>query len=170
VFDRPSDHDRVIVHRVAAIIDENPYTLRTKGDANPASIPGTDFPVTEEEYIGKVAYVIPEVGYITRILQPPINYVIIAVIIGIMAFKQFTKKKHEKELVKVDPFELTAEKNEDENLLESKSNDANDLIDKLGDIPKENSYTESEKIDEIDLDKKEDSDKKLDDADIKKDD
>ena len=38
VFNRPSGHDRVIVHRVAAIIDEEPFTIRTKGDANPASI------------------------------------------------------------------------------------------------------------------------------------
>ncbi|MDX1533257.1 MAG: signal peptidase I, partial [Nitrosopumilaceae archaeon] len=35
VFNRPSGHDRVIVHRVASIIDENPLTIRTKGDANP---------------------------------------------------------------------------------------------------------------------------------------
>ena len=41
VFDRPSGSERVIVHRVVSIIDEDPYTLRTKGDANPASIPGT---------------------------------------------------------------------------------------------------------------------------------
>ena len=54
VFNRPSDHNRVIVHRVVSIINDDPITLRTKGDANPASIPGTDFPITEEEYIGKV--------------------------------------------------------------------------------------------------------------------
>jgi len=96
VFNRPSGHDRVIVHRVVSIIDDDPltFTVRTKGDANPASIPGTDFPITEEEYIGKVAHVIPQVGYITRILAPPINYIIIVIIIGIMVFKQFTKKKH----------------------------------------------------------------------------
>ncbi len=98
VFDRPSGHDRVIVHRVAAIIDEDPFTLRTKGDANPASIPGTDFPITEEEYIGQVEYVIPQVGYITRILSPPINYIVIAIIVGIMIFKQILKSKKEKVL------------------------------------------------------------------------
>lgn len=98
VFNRPAGQDRVIVHRVAAIIGDDPYTIRTKGDANPASIPGTDFPITEEEYIGKVAYVIPQVGYITRILTPPINYIIIAVIIGIMIFKQISKSRKEKEL------------------------------------------------------------------------
>ncbi len=95
VFDRPKDHDRVIVHRVAAIIDEDPFTIRTKGDANPTSIPGTDFPITEEEYIGKVAHVIPQVGYITRVLTPPINYIIIAIIISAMIGKQLLKNKKE---------------------------------------------------------------------------
>ena len=104
VFNRPSGHDRVIVHRVASIIDDEPKTIRTKGDANPASIPGTDFPITKEEYIGKVAYVIPQVGYVTQLLKPPINYVIIVIVIGIMVVKQMTKKKNEKELSLQDPF------------------------------------------------------------------
>ena len=105
VFNRPSDHNRVIVHRVASILDEDPRTIRTKGDANPASIPGTDFPITEEEYIGKVAYTLPQVGYITQLLKPPINYVIIAIVIGIMIVKQFTKRKKEKELSFTDPMD-----------------------------------------------------------------
>lgn len=97
VFDRPSDHNRVIVHRVVSITNEDPKTIRTQGDANPGSIPGTDFPITEEEYIGKVAYIIPQLGYVTQILQPPTNYIIIAVVIGIMIIKQFTGKKKEVE-------------------------------------------------------------------------
>ncbi|MFB5626751.1 MAG: signal peptidase I [Nitrosarchaeum sp.] len=96
VFNRPVGHDRVIVHRVASIIDDDPKTIRTKGDANPSSIPGTDFPITKEEYIGKVAYVIPQVGYVTQLLKPPINYVIIVVVVGIMIAKQMYKKKDEK--------------------------------------------------------------------------
>jgi signal peptidase I len=98
VFNRPSGHDRVIVHRVAAIIDDEPKTIRTKGDANPASIPGTDFPITKEEYIGKVAYTIPQIGYVTQLLKPPMNYIIIVIVIGIMVVKQMSKKKNEKEL------------------------------------------------------------------------
>lgn len=103
VFNRPSDHNRVIVHRVVSIIDDDPKTLRTQGDANPASIPGTDFPITEEEYIGKVVYTLPQVGYVTQLLKPPINYVIIVVVIGIMVLKQITKKKKEKEFTLSDP-------------------------------------------------------------------
>jgi signal peptidase len=98
VFNRPSDHNRVIVHRVASILEDDPKTIRTKGDANPASIPGTDFPITEEEYIGKVVYTLPQVGYVTQLLKPPINYIIIAVVVGVMVAKQVIKKKNEKEL------------------------------------------------------------------------
>jgi signal peptidase len=112
VFNRPSDHNRVIVHRVASIIDDDPKTIRTKGDANPASIPGTDFPITEEEYIGKVAYVIPQIGYVTQILKPPTNYIIIVIVIGIMVAKQMVKKKREKELMLEDPFGPKGSSNE----------------------------------------------------------
>ena len=97
VFDRPSDHNRVIVHRVESILSEDPLTVRTQGDANPSFIRGTDYPITEEEYIGKVAYIIPQVGYITQILKPPMNYIIIAIVIGIMIIKQFTGKKKDVE-------------------------------------------------------------------------
>ena len=93
VFDRPKDHDKVIVHRVVAVVDDNPKTLRTKGDNNQNSIVGTDYPITKEEYIGTVVHVIPQVGFITKILQPPINYIIIAVIIGVMLIRQIVKKK-----------------------------------------------------------------------------
>ncbi len=87
VFNRPSGHERVIVHRVEAIIDDEPKTIRAKGDANPTSIPGTDFPIKEHDYIGKVVYTIPEIGYIPKLIKPPVNYIIIAVIIGIVAIK-----------------------------------------------------------------------------------
>ena len=93
VFDRPKDHDKVIVHRVVAYVDDDPLTLRTKGDNNQNSIVGTDYPITEEEYKGTVIHVIPQVGYITKILQPPINYIIIAVVIGIMIIRQISKNK-----------------------------------------------------------------------------
>ena len=96
VFDRPKDHDRVIVHRVVAVVDDDPKTLRTKGDNNQRSIVGTDYPITEKEYIGTVVHVIPQVGFITQILQPPINYIIIAVIIGIMVIRQVYKKDKKK--------------------------------------------------------------------------
>ncbi len=135
VFNRPSGHDRVIVHRVAAIIDEDPFTIRTKGDANPASIPGTDFPITEEEYIGKVWQVVPQVGYITRIMQPPVNYIIIAIIIGIMIFKQLSKSKKVKEL-----------SYKSLNVEDDKAEISSVTLDEFKKIPKDYAYSNSEKI------------------------
>jgi len=86
----------VIVHRVVAVVDDDPKTLRTKGDNNQRSMVGTDYPITEEEYIGTVVHVIPQVGFITQILQPPINYIIIAVIVGIMIIRQVYRKDKKK--------------------------------------------------------------------------
>ena len=139
VFDRPSDHNRVIVHRVVSITNEDPKTIRTQGDANPGSIPGTDFPITEEEYIGKVAYIIPQLGYVTQILQPPTNYIIIAVVIGIMIIKQFTgKKKDVEDLVSKETLEELSD---------------------IGKIEADSEYSEDIKKSEITEEKIEDSEK-----------
>ncbi len=78
--------ERVIVHRVTLEMGEDPKIVRTKGDANPSSIAGTDYPITEKEYLGKVEHVIPQVG----------NYIIIAVIIGVMVVKHFAGKEKKK--------------------------------------------------------------------------
>ena len=132
VFDRPKDHDKVIVHRVVAVVDDDPKTLRTKGDNNQASIPGTDFPVTEEEYIGTVVHLIPQVGYVTKILQPPINYIIIAIIIGIMIIKQISARQKKKEDI-INNFD------------ESQSNENIDKISNDEEYSKFNGITEEEK-------------------------
>ena len=93
VFERPSGHDRTIVHRVVSITDDDPRTLRTKGDNNVASIPGTDFPITEREYIGIVEYKIPQLGYVTQIFKPPTQYIINLIILSIPVVMHFRFKK-----------------------------------------------------------------------------
>jgi len=135
VFYSPKLYDqgkeRVIVHRVSLEMGEDPKIVRTKGDANPSSIAGTDYPITEKEYLGKVEYVVPQVGYITQILQPPINYIIIAVIIGVMIVKHFAgkeKKKTEFQFTKKDDSDDLGQDNsnksiEGENLKENKDSD-----------------------------------------------
>ena len=143
VFDRPSDHNRVIVHRVESILNEEPFTVRTQGDANPSFIRGTDYPITEEEYIGKVAYVIPQVGYITQILKPPMNYIIIAIVIGVMIIKQFAgKKKDVQDIVSKETLEELSDISEVEADSEYSAN-----IDKL-DISEESKQTEEKSSDE----------------------
>ena len=159
VFDRPKDHDKVIVHRVVAVIDDDPKTLRTKGDNNQNSIVGTDYPITEEEYKGTVIHVIPQVGYITKILQPPINYIIIAVIIGIMIIRQISKNKAGKhyEQVKAEPEKIEA----DSSWLDDYKNASKDFTiqeKKSTEKPEEN--TKSEGIPEFFLDREKESEEK----------
>ena len=143
VFDQPKDHKKVIVHRAVAVVDDDPKTLRTKGDNNQASIPGTDFPVTEEEYIGTVVHLIPQVGYVTKILQPPINYIIIAIIIGIMIIKQISARQKKKEDI-INNFD---ESQSNENI-DKISND--EEYSKLKDITKEEKKS-AEKLNEENL-------------------
>ncbi|MEO9362273.1 MAG: signal peptidase I [Nitrososphaera sp.] len=95
VFNRPDGEDRVIVHRVAEIGENSAgdRVIRTKGDANPASIPGTDYPIHKDNYIGKVVYVLPGAGVITKIISPPVNYIIIAIILVILFFSKWGGRK-----------------------------------------------------------------------------
>ena len=122
VFYAPAKYDRgierVIVHRVNTILDEDPRIIQTKGDANPRSIAGTDYPITEKEYLGKVEYVVPQIGYITQILQPPINYIIIAIIIGAMVAKQVMNSR--KSVTFADKIELSDVNPEKTNDIETK--------------------------------------------------
>ena len=69
VFNRPEGSDRVIVHRIADIdvSGDGERIVRTRGDANPASIPGTDYPIRQDDYIGKLIYVIPGIGVIKKV-------------------------------------------------------------------------------------------------------
>nr|AIF13926.1 peptidase S26B, signal peptidase (SEC11, sipW) [uncultured marine thaumarchaeote KM3_65_A09] len=131
VFDKPQGRDKVIVHRVVAVVDDDPLTLRTKGDNNQHSMVGTDYPITEEEYIGTVIHVIPQVGYITQILQPPINYIIIVVIIGIMIIRQISKNKKEA---------LVNQMKTESEINDSNESQSNENVDQL---PKDVDYSES---------------------------
>jgi signal peptidase len=95
VFHRPAGQERIIVHRVAEIYNnfEGDRIIRTKGDANPSSIPGVDYPIRTQQYIGKVAYVIPGIGLMTKIISPPVNYVIIVVILAVLFFNRMGRRK-----------------------------------------------------------------------------
>jgi signal peptidase I len=97
VFNRPQGGDRVIVHRIIEISDRfTEKVIVTKGDANDGIIPGTDFPIREKDYIGTVAYTVPMVGLVLKYLNPPVNYIIIAGIIGILIYTNIKKKNEGK--------------------------------------------------------------------------
>jgi signal peptidase len=86
--------DRIIVHRVAEIFaDSHTESVVTKGDANPSTIPGVDYPIRMNQYIGKVVYVIPGLGLITKVISPPVNYIIIAVILAVLFFNRLGRRK-----------------------------------------------------------------------------
>ena len=78
-----------VVHRVAEIVTDpinGQKVIRTKGDANPDSIPGADYPIFEQNYIGKVVYVIPKLGIITNVFHPPTNYILIGLIFIVLIY------------------------------------------------------------------------------------
>ena len=98
VFNRPQGGDRVIVHRIIEMSDRfGEKVIVTKGDANDGIIPGTDFPIREKDYIGTVAYTVPKIGLVLKYLNPPVNYIIIAGIIGILIYTNIKKNNDEKD-------------------------------------------------------------------------
>ncbi len=147
--------ERVIVHRVSLDMStDDQKIVRTKGDANPSSIAGTDYPITEKEYLGKVEYVVPQVGYITQILQPPINYIIIAVIIGVMIVKHFAgkeKKKTQFQFTKDDNLDDVIEDNSDKSM---ESGDLEENTDEELKKSSDSEYTKFSEKDEIGKDDK----------------
>ena len=79
-------NSKVIVHR---IIDHfrglnNETVFETQGDANPFPIDGIDYPVREQNYIGKVVYHISTTDPLYNILRPPVIQIIILAAITII--------------------------------------------------------------------------------------
>lgn len=78
VFNSPDGISGVVTHRIVHF-SQSPDGLHavTKGDANRFSIPQVDYPITEKELIGKVAFNIPAGGEIVKVLRPPTAYIVI---------------------------------------------------------------------------------------------
>ena len=101
VFKAPEDFDeqgnpRTIVHRVIFVgLDprSKEQVVVTKGDNNPASYRGLDYPILKSNYIGKVIIVIPKLGLIIQLLKPPVNYILIAIIIGVFIAYHFKRER-----------------------------------------------------------------------------
>ena len=98
---RDSQPGEIIVHRVQAIeLDaDNQRVLRTKGDANPNSIEMVDYPITENQYVGKVNYVIPYLGVIlmyldllARVFIQPVLYIIIGAVVATVFLIEYQKR------------------------------------------------------------------------------
>jgi signal peptidase len=80
VFKKPAGEDRIIVHRIYEITSENgKRVVITKGDSSPVSIPGVDFPINSNNFIGRVKFVIPQIGVL---FIPPISYVLLGAVVS----------------------------------------------------------------------------------------
>jgi signal peptidase I len=100
---RNSETDKIIVHRIDEIgfDSDGQRVIRTKGDANSESIPGVDYPISKDNYIGKVVHVIPYAGLLlmyldllARVVMQPLLYIIIAAIVTAIFLLEYQKNKH----------------------------------------------------------------------------
>jgi signal peptidase I len=99
-----SENDkRTVVHRIMEIENNSSgkRIISTKGDANPSSIKGIDYHITEESYIGRVIYIGPYLGLVlmyinllAQILMQPIFYIVIGSVIAVAFLLEYKKKKH----------------------------------------------------------------------------
>lgn len=97
----PNEQHETIVHRVVHISTgiEGNRIIRTKGDANTESIPYIDYPIREQNYIGKVVYVIPKLGLVTEAIRPPTNYIIMGVLIIVLIYySKFGRREEQKSI------------------------------------------------------------------------
>lgn len=72
VFHTDDGGGRTIVHRVVEIyadVQSGERLLKTKGDNNPESYDGLDYPISREDYYGKVISVFPKIGSLGTALQ-----------------------------------------------------------------------------------------------------
>ena len=100
---RNSESGKIIVHRIDEIgfDSDGQRVIRTKGDANSESIPGVDYPISKDNYVGKVVHVIPYAGLLlmyldllARVVMQPLLYIIIAAVLTAILLLEYQKKKH----------------------------------------------------------------------------
>jgi signal peptidase I len=100
---KSENDNRTVVHRIMKIETDSggKRIILTKGDANPSSIQGVDYHITEESYIGKVIYEAPYLGLLliyinllAQIVMQPIFYLVIGSVIAIAFLLEYKKKKH----------------------------------------------------------------------------
>ena len=104
VFRAPDDIDedgkpRTIVHRVVLVgfnSRTNEQIVVTKGDNNPESYLGLDFPIKEGNYVGKVILIIPKIGLLIQFIKPPINYFITGGAIALFLFYYYRNEVKKK--------------------------------------------------------------------------
>jgi signal peptidase len=98
-----SGSGRIIVHRVEAIgFDaDNQRVVRTKGDANPHPLQSVDYPITVDQYVGKVIHIIPYVGVmlmyldlLARVFFQPILYLIVGAVAATTFLLEYERRRN----------------------------------------------------------------------------
>lgn len=90
VFKSPLEKDKVIVHRVVGIREDmGERALITKGDNNLSRDPWI---VKETHYLGKMLFSIPKVGLLSTFFHPPVNYILIGLILVLLFLSEIRKK------------------------------------------------------------------------------
>jgi signal peptidase I len=97
-----AESKKIVVHRVLQISESlnGDRIITTKGDANDSPIEFVDFPITMDEFVGKVEYNIPYLGLfliyvdiVLRIIFPPILYILGAVVVSLLIVLKIRKRR-----------------------------------------------------------------------------
>ena len=84
VFHTNDAGGRTIVHRIVEIYADatsGERLVKTKGDNNPISYEDFDYPIRQQDYYGKVIYVLPIVGLVS--IQP-FSYIIVGIAVCLL--------------------------------------------------------------------------------------
>jgi signal peptidase len=97
-----AESKKIVVHRVHQISENlnGERIVTTKGDANHSPIEFVDFPITKDEFVGRVEHNIPYLGLfliyvdiVLRIIFPPILYILGAVAAGMLIALKIRKRR-----------------------------------------------------------------------------
>ena len=94
VFNESKYGSKVIVHRVKEIHEASTRRIVTKGDNNVAA---DDWFVTSEDFLGGVIFTIPRVGILTTALAPPMNYLLILLVVATIFVLEIRSNRPEPE-------------------------------------------------------------------------
>ena len=96
-FTSPTGNESIL-HRIVDIkLDSSGNRIiKTKGDANPSSYLGLDYPIREQNYMRKVIYIFPPIfGLFLDLTNPPFYPIIVASVIAVI-FYLYKNKEGEK--------------------------------------------------------------------------
>ncbi len=97
-----AESKKIVVHRVHQISENlnGERIVTTKGDANHSPTEFVDFPITKDEFVGKVEHNIPYLGLfliyvdiVLRIIFPPILYILGAGAAGLLIALKIRKRR-----------------------------------------------------------------------------